>query len=210
MRGKRNSSRVVFRSPGYFLCIRFSLSVIATEKKPNFFVLGFRVYHSDETEDTADAAEENDFNYPESMASEDFEPDTAETAVVEQKKAITEQEEISSERFEVTEPVSDGKKLSPQREEKQRQNVSEEEQCAMRCRGRSRRRFRKQRDKLSAGIRKLQDFIRSAETQFDFFQDERTQRFLQFSEAKKYSAFCGNFYRGACPAHFVSALQTPL
>ena len=85
-----------------FSLLRFSLSY-ATEKKAEFFVLGFRVYHSDETEDTADAAEENDFNYPESMASEDFEPDTAETAVVEQKKAITEQEEISSERFEVTE-----------------------------------------------------------------------------------------------------------
>ena len=178
----------------FFSLLRFSLSY-ATEKKAEFFVLGFRVYHSDETEDTADAAEENDFDYPESMASEDFEPDTAETAVVEQ-------EEISSERFEVTEPVSDGKEIPPPREDKQRRNIPEEEQRAMRCRGRSRRRFRKQRDKLSAGIRKLQDFIRSAETEFDFFQDERTQRFLQFLKRKVF-----RFLRELLPRRMSGALR---
>lgn len=178
----------------FFSLLRFSLSY-ATEKKAEFFVLGFRVYHSDETEDTADAAEENDFDYPESMASEDFEPDTAETAVVEQ-------EEISSERFEVTKPVSDGKEIPPPREDKQRRNIPEEEQRAMRCRGRSRRRFRKQRDKLSAGIRKLQDFIRSAETEFDFFQDERTQRFLQFLKRKVF-----RFLRELLPRRMSGALR---
>ena len=184
-----------------FSLLRFSLSY-ATEKKAEFFVLGFRVYHSDETEDTADAAEENDFNYPEFMASEDFEPDTAETAVVEQKKAIAEQEEISSERFEATEPVSDGKEIPPPREDKQRRNIPEEEQRAMRCRGRSRRRFRAQRENLSTGIRKLQDFIRSAETEFDFFQDERTQRFLQFLKRKTF-----RFLRELLPRRMSGALR---
>ena len=184
-----------------FSLLRFSLSY-ATEKKAEFFVLGFRVYHSDETEDTADAAEEDDFDYPESMASEDFEPDTAETAVVEQKKAIAEQEEISSERSEVTKPVSDGKEIPPPREDKQRRNIPEEEQRAMRCRGRSRRRFRAQREYLSTGIRKLQDFIRSAETEFDFFQDERTQRFLQFLKRKTF-----RFLRELLPRRMSGALR---
>ena len=184
-----------------FSLLRFSLSY-ATEKKAEFFVLGFRVYHSDETEDTADAAEEDDFDYPESMASEDFEPDTAETAVVEQKKAIAEQEEISSERSEVTKPVSDGKEIPPPREDKQRRNIPEEEQRAMRCRGRSRRRFRAQRENLSTGIRKLQDFIRSAETEFDFFQDERTQRFLQFLKRKTF-----RFLRELLPRRMSGALR---
>ena len=180
-----------------FSLLRFSLSY-ATEKKTEFFVLGFRIYHSDETEDTADAAEENDFDYPESMASEDFEPDTAETAVVEQQKAITEQ----SEHFEVTEPVSNRKGIPPQREDKRRRNVPEEEQRAMRCRGRSRRRFRKQRDQISAGTRKLQDFIRSAETRFDFFQDERTQRFLRFLKRKVF-----RFLRELLPRRMSGALR---
>ena len=184
-----------------FSLLRFSLSY-ATEKKAEFFVLGFRVYHSDETEDTADAAKENDFDYPESMASEDFEPDTAERKVVEEKKAVVEEEALPSEHFEVTEPVSDEKKLSPQREEKQRQSVSEEEQCSMRRRGRSRRRFRAQREKLSIGIRKLQDFIRSAETEFDFFQDERTQRFLQFLKRKVF-----RFLRELLPRRMSGALR---
>ena len=184
-----------------FSLLRFSLSY-ATEKKAEFFVLGFRVYHSDETEDTADAAEEDDFDYPESMAAEDFAPDTAETAVVEQKKAIAEQEEISSERSEVTKPVSDGKEIPPPREDKQRRNIPEEEQRAMRCRGRSRRRFRAQRENLSTGIRKLQDFIRSAETEFDFFQDERTQRFLQFLKRKTF-----RFLRELLPRRMSGALR---
>ena len=184
-----------------FSLLRFSLSY-ATKKKAEFFVLGFRVYHSDETEDTSDTAKESDFDYPESMASEDFEPDMAETALVEQKKTVDEQEEISSERFKVTEPVSDEKEIPPQRKDKQRQNVSEEEQRAMRRRGRSRRRFRTQRDKLSASIRKLQDFIRSAETEFDFFQDERTQRFLRFLKRKVF-----RFLRELLPRRMSGALR---
>ena len=72
----------------------------------------------------------------------------------------------------------------------------------MRCRGRSRRRFRKQRDKLSAGIRKLQDFIRFAETEFDFFQDERTQRFLQFLKRKIF-----RFLRELLPRRMSGALR---
>ena len=184
-----------------FSLLRFSLSY-ATEKKVEFFVLGFRVYHSDETEDTADAAEENDFDYPESMASEDFEPDTAETALVEQKETVDEQAEISSKHFEAAEPVTDRNEVSPQSEEKQQQTISEEEQRAMRRRGRSRSRFRRQRDKLSAGIRKLQDFIRSAETEFDFFQDERTQRFLRFLKQKVF-----RFLRELLPRRMSGALR---
>ena len=41
------------------------------------------------------------------MDSEDFEPDTAETAVVEQKETVDEQAEISSKHFEAAEPVTD-------------------------------------------------------------------------------------------------------
>lgn len=184
-----------------FSLLRFSLSY-AAEKKAEFFVLGFRVYHSDETEDTSDTAEESDFDYPEPMDSEDFEPDTAETAVVEQKETVDEQAEISSKHFEAAEPVTDRNEVSPQSEEKQQRTISEEEQRAMRRRGRSRSRFRRQRDKLSAGIRKLQDFIRSAETEFDFFQDERTQRFLRFLKQKVF-----RFLRELLPRRMSGALR---
>ena len=71
----------------------------------------------------------------------------------------------------------------------------------MRRRGRSSRRFRAQREKLSIGIRKLQDFIRSAETEFDFFQDERTQRFLQFLKRKVF-----RFLRELLPRRMSGAL----
>ena len=184
-----------------FSLLRFSLSY-AAEKKAEFFVLGFRVYHSDETEDTSDTAEESDFDYPEPMDSEDFELDTAETAVVEQKETVDEQAEISSKHFEAAEPVTDRNEVSPQSEEKQQRTISEEEQRAMRWRGRSRSRFRRQRDKLSAGIRKLQYFIRSAETEFDFFQDERTQRFLRFLKQKVF-----RFLRELLPRRMSGALR---
>ena len=158
-----------------FSLLRLRLSY-AAEQQMEFFVFGFRVYHLEEEEDKEKPEAPN-------VDRTDREEGATPAEVTEQ----TPEKTGTAEQRESVAPPTPA-------------HSSSEEQRAMR--GRSRSRAHRRQRIISDGLARLQTLLRNAETQCEFWQNDRTQRFLQFLKRKLF-----RFLRELLPRHMSGVLR---